>query len=330
VAFIDIVGNSRIKNILIKALQRQKLPNSLLFTGPVGVGKLKTALTVAKALNCRQKTDDACENCSCCLGINKGNFPGVMQLELDEGHVKIDPVRTLKDTAYLKPMVGRRRVFIVKEAEKMTKNAANSLLKVLEEPPLSSYIILITSNPYMILATIKSRCQILNFSHVAREDIAACLEEKGLDSTKAGILALLARGNLEQALSLSWDDVQVQRKAAWQLFSALVQGRGAASFLQENANRPRKYFQEELIPLLEMQASFCRDILLLQKMGDPIFLMNPDYADELANIAGSIVSERILSFLSALDNSMDALKRNVNTKLMLSSFLVNFQEEKYV
>lgn len=329
-AFLEIPGNARIKNILAKALQRQKLPNSLLFTGPAGVGKHSTALVVAKALNCLQKTDDACETCSSCLGINKGNFPDVMQPEPNIRELKIEQMRSLKEAAYLKPMIGKRRVFIVNEAERMTLKAANSLLKVLEEPPLFSHIILITSNPYMILSTIKSRCRSLNFSAVARKEIETCLIEKGLDKTKAETLALLVRGNLKQALSLDWENIQVQRKEAWQLFSALLRGEGGADFLKENSNRQRKYFQEKIEPMLEILASLCRDVLLLQGKGDPALLMNPDYKEKLAIIAGSTAADRITACLSAIDNSLDGFKRNVNLKLMLSSFLINFQEENYV
>lgn len=329
-AFTDIVGNPRIKNILSRAMQRQKLPNSLLFIGPAGVGKLNTAMVVAKALNCLQRVDDACETCSSCRGINKGGFPDVMLVEREQGSLLIEQMRVLKDTAYLKPMIGKRRVFIINEAEKMNISAANSLLKVLEEPPPLSYIILITSNPYLILPTIKSRCQTLNFSYVAREDIVSSIKENGFNQDQAEILALHAGGNLERAKSLSWEEIQALKQTAWALFSALLRGEGAASFLQKNSNRQRGSIQEEVAPLLEMLASFCRDVLLLQKKCDPAGLMNPDYADEVAGIARTNTSERILSGLAAIDNTVDALERNVNIKLIISSLLINFQEEKYV
>ena len=156
-SFSDIVGNGRIKRILGKALERGRLPNSLLFAGPQGVGKIDTALVAAKALNCLTLTADACEACEACTAITKGNHPDVMRIEPEKEILKIEQMRILKEAAYLRPMVGRKRVFIVEREESMNSEAANSLLKVLEEPPAFSHIFLITSNPFIILPTIRSR-----------------------------------------------------------------------------------------------------------------------------------------------------------------------------
>ena len=144
-AFQNILGNLRVKTILSKALQRNRVPHSLLFVGPEGVGKMETALVVAKALNCLQKTDDSCEECVSCVAINKKNFPDVMEVSPQKDVIKIEQMRLLKSTAYLKPMVGKKRVFIVTDAEKMREEAANSLLKILEEPPSFSHIFLCTN-----------------------------------------------------------------------------------------------------------------------------------------------------------------------------------------
>ena len=111
--FKEVIGNSGVKKILHRALKQKKLPNSLLFAGPEGIGKKQTALVVAKALNCLKKTSDACEECTHCIAINNGNFPDVMVISPAKDVLKIDQMRLLKDTAYLKPMVGYKRVFIV-------------------------------------------------------------------------------------------------------------------------------------------------------------------------------------------------------------------------
>lgn len=167
-AFKDILGNSRVKKILRKALQKNKVPNSMLFCGPRGIGKKDMALVLAKAMNCERKKDDACEVCASCKAINAGNFPDVLEISPEKEVIKIDQMRILRKIAYLKPMMGKKRVFVVVDADKMTEEAANSLLKILEEPPLFSYIILVAHNPFMIMSTIKSRCQVLNFSPVSK------------------------------------------------------------------------------------------------------------------------------------------------------------------
>ncbi|NOR15579.1 MAG: DNA polymerase III subunit delta', partial [Candidatus Aminicenantes bacterium] len=154
--FSDILGNERIKRILRKALQRQRVPNSLLLSGPTGVGKIDFARTLAQALNCLEMTDDACGHCSSCLAIAKGNFPDVLQPVPEKEVLKVEQMRILKDTAYLKPMLGKKRVFILDRAERLNAAASNSLLKILEEPPGFSHILLLTANPFVILPTIKS------------------------------------------------------------------------------------------------------------------------------------------------------------------------------
>jgi len=126
--FEDIIGHERVKKILKKSLQKKKIPNSMLFCGPEGVGKRGMAFALAKAINCEQKKDDACETCSLCKAIDAGNHPDVMEIQPDGEVIKIEQMRTLRQIAYLKPMVGKKRIFIVDEAEKMTEEAANSLL----------------------------------------------------------------------------------------------------------------------------------------------------------------------------------------------------------
>jgi len=241
-AFQNILGNSRVKTILSKSLQRNRVPHSLLFVGPEGVGKKEMALVVAKALNCLQKIDDSCEECTSCVAINKRIFPDVMEIPIPKKDSQsdkkkkdkqIDQVRFLKSTAYLKPMTGKKRVFIIPDAEKRSEPASHAILKILEEPPSFSHIILLTKNPYLILSTIKSRCQVLSFAPVFKEDIEKALLEKGYDTEKARVISLVVHGNLKYALSLDWDDLQAERKKAWQVFQALIKKENASVFLKD-------------------------------------------------------------------------------------------------
>ena len=107
-AFDDVLGNSRTKRILKKSLERNRIPNSLLFYGPEGVGKRDIALVLAKAMNCLKYRDDACDVCPSCHAIENGNFPDVMVLSPEKNVLKIEQMREMKQTAYLKPMVDAR------------------------------------------------------------------------------------------------------------------------------------------------------------------------------------------------------------------------------
>jgi len=329
-AFQDISGNIRVKKILQKALQKGRVPNSLLFTGPQGVGKQETALALAKALNCEKMEDDACGACSSCKAISGGNFPDVMSINPERNAIKIDQIRLLKQTAYLKPMIGKKRVFIVIEAEKMTEEAANSFLKVLEEPPSSSHIILVTHNPYLILPTIKSRCQILSFSPVSREEMEKILMEKGYEKEQATLIPLFVRGNLEQALSIEWEEVQSKRKQAWELFLSLLKKKEVSDFVRNYTSSKKSLVKEELEEILEFFSSFCRDFILIKEKGDFSYLLNPDYKDEIQREEKLLNFNQLTQSLSQIDFALSALRKNLNVNLLVSAFFSNFMEGEYV
>lgn len=318
-AFHDIAGNSRVKKILKLSLGRQRVPNSMLFCGPQGVGKRQTALVLAKALNCLEKTDDACEECLNCRAISEGNFPDVIEIVAAGDVIKVDQMPIVKQLAYLKPMSGRRRVFIVDEAERMNEESANSILKVLEEPPLFMHILLISDNPASILQTVKSRCQTLNFSPVAKEEIEQALRESGYEEEKVRIMALLVRGNLEQALDLDWEDIQRQRQEAWELFYALISRGESSPFLRKYAFQKRNVVREDLEQTLELFSSFCRDFVLMKENSDSKLLFNPDYEDRIRQGEKFLSLEQTLSLLGWIDAAASSLGRSLNIGLLASA-----------
>jgi len=302
----------------------------LLFTGPDGVGKKDMALVLAKAMNCLQEKDDSCEVCSSCKAINNRNFPDVMAISPEKNLLKINQMREMKSTAYLKPMVGRKRVFILEEAEKMNDEAANSVLKILEEPPAFTHIILITPNPYLILPTIQSRCQKLAFSPILREDIEQELVSRGEEAERAKIISLLVKGNLRQALSLDWEEVQTIRGKAWQLFCAFLRKEPVSPFLKNYAFTRRDSLEEEFVQVVEILSSLCRDLLLVKEGGSLELLLNPDYASAIQEAQNLISLGQILDFLVKIDFALFALRRNVNVNLLVSSLFSRILEQSYV
>jgi len=343
-AFDDIVGNSRVKKILRCALERGRVPNALLFAGPEGVGKKQVALVVAKALNCFRKKDDACEECDHCRLINAGNMPDVIEVDIKElrpesGNQREEPeagegesgeagretigiktMRGIKELIYLRPMLGRSRVFIINEAEKMTPEAANSHLKILEEPPLFSTIILISENPALILPTIKSRCQVLNFLPVSDEEIERVLRGRGVERGRARILATLVHGNLDLASSLDWEEIEDQRREAWGLFTSVFGDKDSSLFLRRYGFQRRNAIREDLTRTLELFSSFGRDILLLKENGDPALLFNPDYEPQLRAAERRFGFEPAIKFLGQTDRALANLDRSLNANLLASSY----------
>jgi len=330
--FKDIAGNSRVKKILRTALERHRVPNSLLLCGPEGVGKTAMAMTLAKALNCKAGKDDACEECESCKAIEAGRFPDVLGIAPEKDIIKIEQMRFIKQFAYLKPFSGTKRVFIVEQAEKMNEESGNSLLKVLEEPPSFTHVILVTSNLFRILPTIRSRCQVLGFSTIGREEIERILVEKGYPGERAKLLSIIVGGNLEEARGLDWDEVRKRRQSAWELFLSLLGGKGSVDFLSAYVFQRRAAAKDEFEKTMELFASFCRDIILIKEHGESRYLLNPDLEEALRSAEGGWGLERIQDCLARTDSVLSGLSgnRNLNLNLQAAVYYSNFGEWNHV
>lgn len=334
--FSEIAGNRRVHGILRRALASGRVPHALLFVGPEGVGKRATARTLAQALNCASGGDDACGVCPSCRAVVQldektgriGTHPDVIEYErLEEAEkVKIEQLRDLISLAHLKPMLGRKRVFIVDDVDLMSDPARHTLLKILEEPPLTTHLILLSENPELLLPTIKSRCRILTFLPVSDEDIEQALIARGVEPEKARLTALVVHGNMDKAMSLDWREIETERREAWALFEALTTGRDAAALLRRFASGRRKDVKEEIGRTLEMLAAFGRDALLLAEGGDARRLLNPDFEHELRTCAGPLPPAAALRILGLLQEARTSLDRNVHLKLLAASLTARWRQ----
>src|SRR6476619_3443055 len=206
--FASLTGNDRVKEVLKRMLSSGRLPGALLFVGAEGIGKKLFALEVARALNCRTPIDnEGCGSCSACKRIIHLNYPNssepkdwipmiwtnhpdVAMVVAPLRQLRVEQMRQIETEANFRPMEGNARVFIIDEAEKLNDASANALLKVLEEPPSTSHLILITSRPAMLLPTILSRCQMIRFSPLTPDDIEQhLLRNKLADASTARLRA---------------------------------------------------------------------------------------------------------------------------------------------
>jgi len=329
-SFDRILGNEHVKTILRLSLQKNRLPNSLLFCGPQGVGKRRLAVALAQAVNCERLRDDACGECPNCAAISGGRFPDVQEIKPTGQVIRVEHVREMRQAAYLRPMSGRKRVFIILEADKMNDESSNTVLKILEEPPLFSLFILVTDNPYLILPTIKSRCQVLPFSPIGRDDITKALLDKGWPEDQARIISLQVKGNLEEALRANWEEVESDRRQAWELFRSVIKPEKPAQFLRAYAFAPRNFVREELKRTLEIMASFCRDLVLIKDGGDLSLLLNPDFEEPLRGLTDSCSLERCWEFLRRVDMALSGLDKNLNMSLIGCTFHSLIGEETHV
>src|SRR5437016_3005152 len=173
--FDSFIGNRKIIDRLRAKLREGRFPHALIFSGPAGVGKHTAALMIAKALNCTNAPapDDFCGQCPGCRKIDSGAHADVMTITVEEdaSQIKIAQIRHLLSMLDFQPLEGRNKIFIIDPADMMNAEAANALLKGLEEPPDKSFFILITVNVHELLLTVRSRSQVYNFTPLALSEL---------------------------------------------------------------------------------------------------------------------------------------------------------------
>ena len=175
-SFEKIIGNNKIKNELIKAFSTNSIAHSYIFSGQYGIGKKQIAIEFAKMILCLNKDNAPCGKCKSCLELENDNNPDFNIIKPD-GKIKIDQIRQMLEKVYEKPIISDKKVYIIDDAETMTVEAQNCLLKTLEEPPEYIVIILITSNESNLINTIKSRCLKLTFNPLENSEIKQYLEK---------------------------------------------------------------------------------------------------------------------------------------------------------
>ena len=176
--FKDIIGNEQNKEILNQIIRNNNISHSYMFIGKDSIGKMLFAKEFAKAILCIDNTKP-CDRCKSCIEFNTHNNPDFTVIEADGNTIKTDQIRELVKKVYEKPIVSNKKVYIINDSNLMTKEAQNSLLKTLEEPPAYMTIILVGRNESSFLTTIKSRCTILHFEPLKDEEIKEIFEVTG-------------------------------------------------------------------------------------------------------------------------------------------------------
>ena len=209
--FDEIIGNERIKDTLQKSLKENKVSHSYMFVGIEGIGKQMMAKAFAQMILCTSTEQKGCNKCKSCVEFRSDNHPDFLYIEPDGNSIKIEQIRYLQRKIQEKPIISDRKVYMINDANKMTTEAQNCLLKTLEEPPEYGTIILIGSNENAFLNTIKSRCMIISFKPIEKEAIKKYMEETyGLQDIHANMLHAF-QGSIGKAIKLKDKQEQYQK-----------------------------------------------------------------------------------------------------------------------
>lgn len=196
--FQGILGNDKIKKELINSVNLNKYSHSYLFLGISGIGKKLIAREFAKMILCEAE-EKYCEKCKSCIEFDTGNNPDFQEIEPDGNNVKIEQIREMQRKIVEQPIISNKKAYIIDDADLMTKEAQNCLLKTLEEPPEFANIILIGSNESNFLSTIKSRCTIIKFGAIPNEQITEYLKNKYELHDIANSIIKAANGSIGKA-----------------------------------------------------------------------------------------------------------------------------------
>ncbi len=327
-----------------------RIPGALLFHGPAGVGKTRAALAFARAVLCETGGPEPCESCTACRKARKLVHPDLKllfplpsgkpeEIEAEEAAVHrayaadpyhvirydrftsipIDRLRELKRQAYMSPVEGGRKVFVLREADRMLEVQQNALLKLLEEPPVDTHLILTSSRPEALLPTLVSRCLRVAFTPLGRDTIVSLLtRERGLDPRRAALVAGLAAGSLGEAMGLAGEDVNEVRDRAVELVAIAEKGgpalHAAAQALAGSRDRG-------LVRRLALAIAIWHGDLLRVRagMGE---VVNADRLLDLQAAAGQLSLARIGGRVGLCTELIANLDQNANLGIAIYAFLV--------
>ena len=332
--FGSFLGNAPVVHIVRGALARNRLPHAIIFAGPSGVGKRTLAWLVAQRINCLSPAgEDACGACRSCLKIisdlvradngQAGNHPDIREIRPEGTVIRIEQIRALINEVAFEPFEARYRFAILDGADQMKTETANSLLKTLEEPPSRTYLILITSNPYSLLPTIRSRCRLLQFGGLPQQEIEEYLiGVQKFDSNEARLAAFFSNGSLGAALSFDSQHYPKVRKQALLFVQLLLSPSSRfteASRLSALQYKDKDGFQ----PWMESVMALLQDVYFAQVA--PERMGQSDIGDELTQLAASVPRSRIVSAIEAMKTLKKELVRNLNRQIALESLYLSRQ-----
>ena len=292
--FQNILGNNKIKESLQESIKQNKVSHSYLFIGMSGIGKKLIAKEFAKAILCLGD-NKYCDNCKSCLEFDGQNNPDFFIVEPDGNAIKIDQIRNMQKGVQEKPIISRSKVYIIDNADFMTKEAQNALLKTLEEPPEFVTIILIGENENEFLTTIKSRCMIIHFNSISDSDMEKYLQENYNMNVTSNMLDVF-QGSIGKAIELK------DKQEEYLIIEQAI----------ENIEK------EDLIDLIKKL-----DILYTSK--DEIFDML-DYINIIL-LKKSKENVKYTDCIKIVENTKRRIDQNANYDMSIDNMLFNIWEE---
>jgi DNA polymerase-3 subunit delta' len=354
VPFRNILGHRRLLRLLSRSIASSSLPPSLIFSGPDGVGKKRTAIALAETVNCVQPVVsgqwsevsgqrsvasgqgpgeagdelavDACGECPACRRIARNAYPDVFLVQPEvSGTIKIEQVRDVVSQTSYRPFEGRRRVIIFDGADAMGADAQDALLKSLEEPPPHSTFVLVSTRADSLAPTVLSRCSRLRFGRLSPVEIArALVRDHGYTEEESRGAAALAGGSLGRALQAASGDLDDVRGAAYRALRQVAEAadpRGRLEGVRDlsgarGVGSTAAADREEMAARVTALLALLRDLAILLSRAHGDAVANLDLMSELESLSRQYDRDRIVRAFAAADRALRALKRNASPKIV--------------
>tara|TARA_B100000315_G_scaffold122793_1_gene112717 strand:- start:2833 stop:3822 length:990 start_codon:yes stop_codon:yes gene_type:complete len=318
--FSEIIGQERPVSILQSSLKKGDVSHAYLFYGPEGIGKRLTALNFAKAMNCLSLDDDSCGECIHCKKFDNKNFPDFSVVEPADGSIKIEVMRELQRKISYRPYEGKFKVIFIDGAEEMTLGAANSFLKTLEEPPGATVFILTCHNFNLLLPTIISRCQKIQFNLIPVETIKDILiKENQITPEDAHLMASYSQGRLGKALDMVIRDIIKMRNEILDLMQGISFDEMDLIFKKNKAWSSDK---ENLEIMLASILNIVRDMAVLKGTNSEKLIANLDVKDKLISLIRVSNINQLISLFYSVEETIRRYKRNINAQLLLDTLMI--------
>ncbi len=352
IALRNFIGNARAVEILKRAIQQDRVPHAMIFAGPAGIGKCTLAILVAQRLNCLSPIEnEACDRCSACTRIRaviesrnlqclslKSGFcgscpncrirtkchPDIRLIEPEKTTIGIGQVREMINEIMFQPLEAKFRVVILDPAEQMRAEAHNSLLKTLEEPPSRTIIILVTTNPYILLETIRSRSRLLQFGEIPQDQIVQRLIDGGKPADEARLAATLSGGSLAAAIAFNSQEYREAREKALHFLELILNkgGFSEASSIAAEITKDKQIFRL----WTDSAEALLQDIYYASTAPERIGQL--DLIHRLQQLAGAVPRSFVVSVIDAVRKLKSELQLNVNRQIALEAMFLRLGSVK--
>jgi DNA polymerase-3 subunit delta' len=320
----NLVGHEWAVDMLKKHVNHGTTRHAYLFAGPPGLGRRTLALRFAQALNCQTPVDAGipCGQCRDCKQIEAMQHADltVVQAESEGGTMKVDQIREARRSLTLKPYQANYRVALFLRFQEANDNAANALLKTLEEAPSYAVLILTSDNPEQLLPTIVSRCEVLRLRPLKIESIQSALENRGIETSQARLIAHISGGRFGYALRLIENEALLEKREERldDLQSLISASRVEKFAYADKLARDKESMRQAVLIWL----SYWRDVMLRSAQAETP-LVNVDRNVEIEDLAGRLDLSIARRAVSDFENVLEKMERNVNSRLLAEVLLLD-------